>query len=363
MREELQKEVVESITKHNGHCLVNLAPRVGKTKIAIDYLKGAKHNKILWVAPSSEIRDIDVPGEFKKWKASTLLKKVKIIHWSSLNKENCAEYDVIILDEYQMLTLSNSSTLCGRIIGLSGTHPVEKDKLDILKSLGLKICYSLPIDKAVEMGIISPYKINIIEYNLDNTTKNVLSGSKDKPFYTTELQNYTYQTQRINRIKYSGKEVPAYMYMQRQRSLHGYKSRLDIARNIINTLKDRTLIFTHEISHSELLCPYTYNSKTDNTNYDLFQKEKINQLALVNMASVGTTFRNMSNCIIVGTNSKAKNFEQKFCRVLIPREDYVAQIYIICALNTQDETWVTTAISNLDPKNINFINYKNYGHI
>jgi hypothetical protein len=57
-------------------------------------------SNILWVAPSSEIRDTDVPEEFKKWDAGHILAKTKIIHWSSLSKENCEESDMIILDRY-----------------------------------------------------------------------------------------------------------------------------------------------------------------------------------------------------------------------------------------------------------------------
>ena len=103
MRNKVQKESLKKILDNGGHGLLNLAPRVGKTKIAIDYLKASKYNRVLWVAPSSEIRDTDVPEEFAKWKAKTLLRKVKIVHWASLNKEEMKDYDAVILD------VSNSS--------------------------------------------------------------------------------------------------------------------------------------------------------------------------------------------------------------------------------------------------------------
>lgn len=360
MREKIQQEALDRIEKFNGHCLLNLAPRVGKTKIAIDYLKNhPEFKKILWVAPSVEIRDTDVPTEFVKWRAKTLLNKVKIIQWASLSKENCGEYDFIILDEYHLITPNNAKTLKGNILGLSGTHPVEEEKLEILKNLKLSICYTLSIDDAVKNGIVAPYEINIIEFSLDDSKRNVVTGSKTKQFKTTEFKHYSYLTKRINTLHYSGKQVPQFLYIHRQRSLHTYPSRIEIAENILSKLDGRTLIFTYQIDQAEKLCPHTYHSKTTDDDYIAFQKEKINQLALVNMASVGTTFHNMDNCLIVGTNSKAKNFEQKFCRILIPRDNYVAKVYILCALGTQDETWVKTAVSNLDPKNVNYINYKN----
>lgn len=361
MRDKVQKESLKTILDNGGHGLLNLAPRVGKTKIAIDYLKSSEYSRVLWVAPSVEIRDTDVPEEFAKWKAKTLLSKVKIVHWASLNKEKIKDYDAIILDEYHLITSNNAENLVPGIpiLGLSGTHPIEPEKLDILRKLKLKIIYSLSIDAAVKGGIIAPYKVNIIEYQLDNSTRNITAGSKQKPFKTTELANYSYWTKKINAIRYSGKEVPHFMYILRQRMLHTYPSRMRLAKLVLKYLKGRSLIFAYQIDQAEELSKYFYHSKTDDKHYKAFQKEKINRLSLVNMASVGTTFNNMDNCLIVGTNSKAKNFEQKFCRILIPRENYEAEVWILCALGTQDENWVQTAIANLDKKNVNYISEKN----
>lgn len=257
-----------------------------------------------------------------------------------------------------MISENNAKTLKGkRIIGLSGTHPTEEEKLLILKKLNLKIIYRLGIDEAVKHGIVSPYKINIVEYNLNAKDRVVLSSNKK--FKTTELQSYNYATTLINKIRFSGREVPFFLYLNRQKLLHNFPSRIAVAKKILQTLKGRTLIFSSTINQAEDLCEYTYHSKTSDTDYLKFQNEKINRLSLVNMASVGTTFRNMDNCVLVGTNSKAKNFEQKFCRILLPRDNYIAQVYIVCALNTRDEDWVKEAVSNLDPKNINYINFKN----
>jgi ribosomal protein S25 len=217
----------------------------------------------------------------------------------------------------------------------------------------------LSIDDAVKGEIIAPYTINIIEYSLDSKKRTIEAGSKNKKFKTTERANYDYWTKKINAIRYSGKEVPHFMYILRQRMLHTYPSRMALAKKVLKHLTGRTLIFSYQIDQAEELCKYNYHSKTGDESYNLFQKEKIDRLALVNMASVGTTFHNMDNCLVVGTNSKAKNFEQKFCRILIPRDNYEAQVYILCALNTQDEVWVQTAIANLDKKNVNYISENN----
>ena len=320
-------------------------------------MKQSNHKKILWVAPSSEIRDTDVPAEFIKWKAKTLLKKVKIIHWASLHKEKSSDYDFIILDEYHLITESNSRNLEGRILGLSGTHPEEEEKRDILNNLRLKIAYKLSIDESVQLGLISSYTINVVEYELDTSPLRI--KTKKGGFDTTERKYYDYLTRNIARVAMYGK--PSFFsYLHRQRTLHTFKSRLKVARKILSKFneEDRTLIFTTNIAQAESLSSTFYHSKTSDKAYKAFQEEKINTLALVNMASIGTTFRNMDNCLLVGTNSKAKNFQQKFCRILVPRENYHAEVYVICALHTQDEKWVETALAGLNSDNVKRIKFK-----
>ena len=96
-KNQIQKEIVDSLDTP-CHGLLNLAPRVGKTKIGIDIIKKEKPKKILWVTPSAKLRDEDIPAEFKQWKALGYLKKTDIICYASLSG-HVGKYDKIILDE------------------------------------------------------------------------------------------------------------------------------------------------------------------------------------------------------------------------------------------------------------------------
>ena len=166
-RDLVQQEILDNIP-NPAHGLLQLAPRVGKTKLGIDIIKREKPKKILWVTPNTKLKDEDIPAEFKQWKATTYLKKTDIICYASLSNHK-GNYDKIILDEYQDLTLANvEPILKGRItyktiLGLSGTHPKHKDKQSIYDILKLKSLVKMSIDEAVENNLIAPYKIKIKE--------------------------------------------------------------------------------------------------------------------------------------------------------------------------------------------------------
>jgi predicted helicase len=97
IRDATQKEILDSI-QSPCHGLLNLAPRVGKTFISLQLLKREKAGKILWVTPSTQLRDVDIPNEFIKWKCKSLLNKTNIVCYKSL-AEHVGNYDVVILDE------------------------------------------------------------------------------------------------------------------------------------------------------------------------------------------------------------------------------------------------------------------------
>lgn len=174
-RNLVQQEILDNI-ENPAHGLLQLAPRIGKTKLGIEIIKREKPKKVLWITPNTKLRDEDIPTEFKQWKALSYLKKTDIICYASL-ANHTGNYDKIILDEYQDLTVANAKPLLNgkikykTIIGLSGTHPKHKDKLDLYNKLELKSLAEMSIDEAVENKLIAPYKIRVIELDLDNTDK------------------------------------------------------------------------------------------------------------------------------------------------------------------------------------------------
>ena len=107
---------------------------------------------------------------------------------------------------------------------ISGTHPKHKEKLDIYRRLNLSILSEISIDQAVEKGLIAPYKINVVECELDRLNKNVKSGNSTKVFYQTEQEKYDYLTKLASNFNYepqfeSQKDLKAYRVSLQKKNL------------------------------------------------------------------------------------------------------------------------------------------------
>lgn len=361
----IQKQIVDSLP-NPCHGLLNLAPRVGKTKIGIDIIKKEKPKKILWVTPNTKLRDVEIPEEFRTWKALSYLKKTDIICWASLANHK-GKYSKVYLDEYQDITAANAEPLLNgsiqydSILGLSGTHPKHKEKQELYKKLGLEILTDMSIDEAVDQGLIAPYQITVVECRLDTKEKYIEAGNKTTQWKQTEEQKYAYLTRMINAKMYSGQDVPKFFYLNRMRFIYNLKSKHEFGKKFISKLTGRTLIFTGSIAQAEDISTHTYHSKTDDTWLNAFKQGEIDELALVNSGGVGHTFRNVDNLVIMQVNSDGKgDATQKIARSLVLQEGYKANIYILCVINTVDENWKNEVIKSFNRENIRHISYKDY---
>ena len=364
-RDLVQQEILDNIS-NPAHGLLQLSPRIGKTKLGIEIIKREKPKKVLWITPNTKLRDEDIPAEFKQWKALSYLKKTDIICYASL-ANHTGNYDKIILDEVQDLTISNCTPLLNgkikykTIVGMTGTLPKHKDKLDLYNKLELKSLAEMSIDEAVENNLIAPYKIKIIEIDLDARDKYIVGGSKAKPFMQTEKARYEYLTKLINIKLFSGQPVPKFFYLNRMRFLYNLKSKHEFAKKLISKLEGRTLIFTGSIAQAESLCKHTYHSKTDDILLKKFLEGKIDKLACVNAGGVGYTYRGVNNFVITQINSNSKgDSTQKIARSLVLQDDYIAYIYILVVKNTVDEDWLKKVLQDFDTKNVEYISSKNY---
>lgn len=350
----LQKDILKSLPK-NPHGLLLLAPRLGKTYLAIQLIKRDKYKKVLWVTPNTKLRDEDIPNEFIHWDCENLLKNITIICYASLSKHR-GNYDCVILDEYQDISIQNSIPLIQKlikynnIIGLSGTHPNHYEKNLIFQKLNLRVLKTISIEEAVDKKVIAPYKITTIGVKLNSTDKDVLSGNKNKSFYQTEFQKYNYLTSKVEEAKLSGNNIKMRQSaLQRMFFIHNLKSKRDFAKKLIKSLKGRTLIFCSNINQAEEVCENTFHSKTNNKKLDDFINNKINTLACVNAGGTGFTYKNVDNLILIQCDSNNKgNTVQKIARSLVLQEGYTANIYILYSKNTVDEEWVNRSLKDFD---------------
>ena len=364
-REEVKKEILDSL-KSPPHGIYLLSPRIGKSSIAIAIIKKFKFKSILWVTPSTQLRDVDIPDEFVKWKAKSYLSKTTIICYSSLSDLK-GEFDLVIKDEIQSITPNNAEPFFNKnikykyILGLTGTMPKHDEKLVLIKKLGLNILKEITIDDAVESNMVADYRIKVLEVPLNNTDKNIVAGTKIKSFNTTESASYDYLSKQIARMMFvTDKKRLQFAILNRLRFIYKSPTKLETAKKLIKYLKGRKLVFCGGIEHAEELSPYTYHSKTDKTHLTQFLNEEIDLLACVNAGGTGFTYKNVEHFIVVQADSnKSGQFLQKVSRSILLQPDYQASIWIISLQGTQDEVWVTNALADLDQSKIEYVNIKN----
>lgn len=386
----LQKEIVDSLDT-NPHGRLLLAPRVGKTKIGIDIIKRDKPKSILWVTPSAELADVDIPKEFETWKAKRFVKNLTTVTWMSLNKIT-GHFDLIILDEEQFATENNlsnffvkdyekfkgeltteianqeidklvnileSTITYGNIITMTGTPTKHQEKVDLYKKLDLKPLYSISINNAVDVGLLSNYTMKIVEVDMSDD-KTVEAGSKEKKFMTSEKLNYDYLNKIAQQAIYGNRGDAGFRIMNRMRAIKNSQSKLEAAKFLINSNEGRKLIFAGTILQSEQLCDHLYNSKTDNTELKQFQAGDIDEIAMVNSGGTGFTYREIDHLFLVQADSDKNGLtSQKLARTLLQQPNYHATIWIFVLIGTQDEKWVESTLQNFDKSKIEYIRFKN----
>jgi superfamily II DNA or RNA helicase len=170
-REQIQTEASNSIVDNKFRGIIEVAPRVGKTKITIDALNTVEKDiNVLIMAPRKEI--------FKSWKEEIkqwgLGDNINVEYlWSNSLKKNNKAYHLIIADEIhaynlKVISLLSKEQLKGtRILALTGT--LDGDTQYLLESvLKLNVLYSYSVKEAIEDKIIADYDIYCIGCDLDN---------------------------------------------------------------------------------------------------------------------------------------------------------------------------------------------------
>lgn len=349
-REEVQKAAVNAAIKNKCSGILDLSPRTGKSKIAIDILKTLHpSNKILITVPYNSIIE-SWETEILKWNYTE--SNIKIINKRGLSKEDLSIYNLIVVDEIHDLSDNESACLyqaARTILGLTGSLG-EDNRKALKRNLGLKIIYKYSIEEAINDGIIADFKVNLHYVELDNTVKNIEYGVKAKPMIGTELEAYKWFTGQFERFRVLSFSNPSLnvvkMKYAGKRKEIVYKSinKLSKSKELIKDL-NYCLIFTGLIETANKLSKNTYTSKSKGTELEDFKSGKIKKLAVIAMSSMGVTIPKLKNIVCHQLQSTEELAMQKLLRAMNLDKDKVANIDIVIAKNTVDEDWMNKALA------------------
>jgi superfamily II DNA or RNA helicase len=368
---KIQEKAEKLFYKNNLHGLLAMCTGSGKSKIFINIHKKLQ-GKWLLVVPTEKLRDNNWLEEFKKWDYEKGYFTIDRVCYASLNKIKDLTYDGVCLDEAHNITENNigffKNNVVKAILGLTATIPKDENKRELLSSL-IPTIFSYSLDEGVRDGVVSQYKINVINCRLDGLNKNVLSGSKNKPFYTTELMHYNYLTKKINDATLMFGRAPMYMYLNRMHFIYNLKSKTELAKKLSLKLNGRYLIFASSKQQAFDLCSHRFYTKPDklkqkklfecyNEDKDLidFINGKINKLSCVESLNEGINIPNIDSIIVTQINSNDKNLIQRIGRAVRFRPEHIANIYILCCENTVDQEWLNKSLVSFNEANIKYNN-------
>jgi superfamily II DNA or RNA helicase len=357
-REQIQQDAL-SIALQHKRCGLGISMGVGKTLIGLKYvddLQGKNMGKlrVLVVAPKLSI--------FDSWKNDAVkfsidIENIEFTTYLSLNKYNPQEFDVVVLDECHSLLDSHLNFLghyTGRILGLTGTPPRYEDSAKgrmVNQFCPMKFTYIT--DDAVADDILNDYRIIVHKMSLSNA--NTLHVKlKDKEWYTSEVKNYNYWSQRVydaNTPKQ--RQITSIM---RMRALMDFRTKEDYAKNLLNDIDEKCILFCNTQDQADRTCSNSVHSKNSEADENLqnFKNGVIDKLSCVMQLNEGVNIPELRAGIIMHAYGNERKSNQRIGRLLRLNPTETATVHILCYKNTIDEKWVEEALKDLDSKKIKY---------
>lgn len=341
LREQVQTEAME-VALANSYCTLDIIMRLGKTKIALDV--ASKFKKVLVCYPNNSI--------LKSWMEDSEKFNINVEHitfstYRSLEKHDLSAYDLVVLDEVQLVSLSNwnyiSDNLPKRVLGLSGTIPLRGDKRYYIN----KICPVRYVKKLEEtVGIVNKdyeIKIHLLQ---PSSVNNIPLGKQGKMW--SERAKIGFWDRKYN-------ETKAFMSMlQVIQAIQNSNTKIEYAKKLAESL-DRVLIFVETIEQCKLFdCPaYHSKEKESDANLEKFKNGEINKLVSVRQLAAGVTIP-VNNIIITHCYSSNDKAAQRIARALNFVEGEKANINILTLDKTRDLSWTQSGIEAFDKSKITY---------
>lgn len=356
-REQVQKDALDIALKHK-RCGLGISMGVGKTLIGLKYIdhqRGLiKKLRVLVVAPKLSI--------FDSWRSDAEkfnidISNVEFTTYLSLNKHDCQNYDVVVLDECHSLLDSHLPFLgCfpGKILGLTGTPPRHQNsEKGRMVSQFCPVMFKYITDDAVEDDILNDYRIIVHRMNL-SSANNIPVKLKDKSFYTSETKNYAYWTQRL--MDANTKKQEQIASIMRMKALMGFKTKETYAKRLLEDIEEKCIIFCNTQEQADYMCSHSYHSTNPDSeeNLDKFKSGKIEKLSCVLQLNEGINIPDLRAGIIMHAYGNERKSSQRIGRLLRLNPDETAIVHILCYKNTADERWVNEALKDFDQSKIKY---------
>jgi hypothetical protein len=364
VREKRQREFADNFvnrpsTNANGWPqevggILYLCPRFGKCRVGVHVLNTLKPDAHVLIAYPNVTIKKSWEEEFEKMGYSN--PNIKFTTHLSLHKWAKVDWDLIILDEIHLLSeaqLLAVSQLRGEILGLTGTMTSWTQRV-LRNDLGLHVIAEYPIEKAIEEGVITDYRIKVKRVPLDNNIRQDYKGKR-----RTEKQQFDMYGNMIRKLE-NEKRDTMFMRLARMRVIQNSVAKQRATQRLLEEFeKERVLVFCGVTAIADNLgCPVYHSKSGEKETFEAFASGKGNHLAVVKLGNTGVTYKPLHKVIINYFDSNAENLCQKINRCMAMEYDTpnkMAEIWIVCSTEEVEQRWLQKALEFFDPLKVEYV--------
>jgi len=370
-RIEIQQEGLK-LTESYNYIMFEWCTGLGKSLVSIQIIEkyGGKWNIVL-AETNHEMNWIE---EFKKHGKEHLLPNVTFFCYQSLHKHLTDEN--YILDEAHHNTSQLRLNLLQQIhfgnlkrfIGLSATlTKVQKELIE--SSIGKFYVHKVTLSQAIDWKILPEPTVYFIGVSLSNTIKYLrYYYAKDKFIMCNEQEYYNRISTNIENLKMTYFSTQSEFHKNRwlsranERKKFLAECKTKYARELVKQVGNKRFIcFTNSIAQSETLSDgLSIHSKMSKKAREKlltdFNNGEIDRIFATGMLKEGVNLENIEVGIICQLDNVSRYFQQVHGRTL--RSSFPEQ-YVLYVRDTQDETYVKTALEEFNMDYVQFININN----
>ena len=359
-RDQVQEEALD-IAINNRRCGLGISMGVGKTRVGLQHMI-KNYNPLanyLVVAPKKSIFK-SWADEINKIDNDYLSNHITYSTYLSINKHNPNDYDIVYLDECHSLLENHESFLSqfkGKILGLTGTPPKRRgtEKYRMVNRY-CPIKYTFSVDDASDNKILNQYQIIIHQLQLSGVPTVKKKGRDGGHWYTSEIKDYGYVTNRIAEAQTPQQRQLA--SIMRMRSMMDYNTKEDYVKSLLKNMGHKCIVFANTQKQADRICKHSYHSGNKNSqdNLELFSDGRIDQMSCVLQLSEGVSIPGLKQGIIMHAYGNERKSSQRIGRLLRLSPDQTATCHILCYMGTQDEKWVESALADFDQSKVKYYN-------
>jgi len=357
IRTRRQREFANLWLESNMMNIMNLCPRFGKIRVAINILEQLNpHCTVLITYPDNKIRHSWEEDFVKRGYNNP---NITFTTHLSLKKYVDKIFDIIIIDEIHLISTAQME-ICKELfkenhvmLGLTGTLASDT-KNWLLSALHLPVVANYSISQAISEGVISDYDITVIKVPLDTTTLQVYKKQRK-----TEKQQFDMLSYVINKQQQEGRDT-MFMRLARMRIIQNSLSKINKTKEILKQYENnRILVFCGITAVADSLDIPSFHSKSTNKmTFQNFTEGNIKHLAVVKIGATGITYKPLNQIIINYFDSNAEDLAQKLNRAMsfeYDNPEKKAHITIICSTESVELLWLKKALEFFSPEKIKYL--------